>query len=138
LTWSVPFPRSPSWGGILALEYALKYPQHLKGLIISNMMSSIPAYNDYAKNVLMPRMEPKVLAEVLAGQVQHGRYLHCPQGSHMSMYDDQKTYVTGLIRFLQDMEVSPAGFEPAGARPSPDAQTIRFPLTSSRPNGLPR
>ena len=38
-----------SWGGILAIEYALKYQQHLKGLIISNMMASIPAYNDYAK-----------------------------------------------------------------------------------------
>jgi proline iminopeptidase len=31
-----------SWGGMLAMEYALKYQQHLKGLIISNMMSSIP------------------------------------------------------------------------------------------------
>jgi proline iminopeptidase len=29
-----------SWGGILAMEYALKYQQNLKGLIISNMMSS--------------------------------------------------------------------------------------------------
>src|SRR5579872_6085004 len=26
-----------SWGGMLAYEYALKYPQHLRGLIISNM-----------------------------------------------------------------------------------------------------
>jgi proline iminopeptidase len=34
-----------SWGGILAIEYALKYQQHLKGLIISDMMASIPAYN---------------------------------------------------------------------------------------------
>jgi proline iminopeptidase len=25
-----------SWGGILAMEYALKYQSHLKGLIISN------------------------------------------------------------------------------------------------------
>jgi proline iminopeptidase len=38
-----------SWGGILAMEYALKYQQHLKGLIISNMVASIPAYNEYAK-----------------------------------------------------------------------------------------
>ena len=38
-----------SWGGMLAIEYALKYQQHLKGLIISNMMSSIPAYNEYAE-----------------------------------------------------------------------------------------
>lgn len=41
-----------SWGGILAIEYALKYQQHLKGLIISNMMSSVPAYNTYADSVL--------------------------------------------------------------------------------------
>ena len=32
-----------SWGGILAAEYALRYQTHLKGLIISNMMMSIPA-----------------------------------------------------------------------------------------------
>src|SRR5262245_15599677 len=37
-----------SWGGLLALEYALKYQEHLKGLVISNMMSSIRAYNEYA------------------------------------------------------------------------------------------
>jgi proline iminopeptidase len=36
-----------SWGGLLALEYALKYQQHLKGLIVSNMMASIPAYEQY-------------------------------------------------------------------------------------------
>ena len=32
-----------SWGGILAMEYALKYQQNLKALIISNMVASIPA-----------------------------------------------------------------------------------------------
>ena len=48
-----------SWGGILAIEYALKYQVNLKGLIISNMMSSIPTYNDYAKNTLMPKMKPR-------------------------------------------------------------------------------
>ncbi|MEO6365698.1 MAG: proline iminopeptidase-family hydrolase [Luteimonas sp.] len=53
-----------SWGGILAIEYALKYQNHLKGLVISNMMSSIPAYNAYAQNVLMPQMEPATLAEI--------------------------------------------------------------------------
>ena len=53
-----------SWGGILALEYALKYQQHLKGLVISDMMASIPAYNDYARTNLMPQMKPEVLAEI--------------------------------------------------------------------------
>ena len=55
-----------SWGGILAIEYALKYPQHLKCLVVSNMMSSSPAYNRYARDVLMPRMDPAALKEILA------------------------------------------------------------------------
>jgi proline iminopeptidase len=53
-----------SWGGILAMQYALKYQQNLKGLIISNMMSSCPDYGKYADNVLAKQMSPAVLAEV--------------------------------------------------------------------------
>jgi proline iminopeptidase len=53
-----------SWGGILAMEYSLRHQRNLKGLVISNMMSSIPAYNEYAKNVLMPAMDQETLAEV--------------------------------------------------------------------------
>jgi proline iminopeptidase len=192
-----------SWGGILAMEYALKYQQHLKGLIISNMMASIPAYNEYAQNALMPTMDQAALAEIkaiekaadyqnprymellfehhyvhhllrmpldqwpdpvnrafkhlnpniyvlmqgpselgasgklvkwdrtaelgqiavptlvigaqydtmnpkhmewIAGAVQKGRYLYCPNGSHMAMYDDQKTYFDGLIQFIRDVD----------------------------------
>ena len=55
-----------SWGGMLALEYALKYQQNLKALIISNMVPSIPAYSRYAKTVLMPAMDQKALAEIKA------------------------------------------------------------------------
>lgn len=33
-----------SWGGILAIEYALQFQQHLKGIVISNMTASIPSY----------------------------------------------------------------------------------------------
>jgi len=192
-----------SWGGLLAIEYALKYQQNLKGLIISNMMASIPAYNEYAQNVLMPQLDPAVLAEILgyeeagdyenprymgllvehyytqhilrmppdewpdpvnrafehinpdvyvpmqgpsemgasgklefwdrtedldeisvptltigarydtmdpahmewmAGQVQRGRYLYCPNGSHLTLYDDQQTFFDGLIRFIKDVD----------------------------------
>ena len=53
-----------SWGGILAIEYALAHQEHLKALVISNMMSSIPAYNAYAERVLMPAMDQDVLAEI--------------------------------------------------------------------------
>jgi proline iminopeptidase len=53
-----------SWGGVLAIEYALAHQQHLKGLVISNMMASIPAYNRYAEEVLMPTMDQDALAEI--------------------------------------------------------------------------
>ncbi len=206
-----------SWGGILALEYALKYQGNLKGLIISNMMASAPAYNDYAHDVLMPQMDPAALAEILeleksgktddprymqllmanfytkhilrmppeqwpdpvmrslahvnehiytlmqgpsemglsgrlaewdrsrdlpeitvptltvgarygtmdpkymewmAGQVQHGRYLDCRDGSHLAIYDDQKTYMDGVIRFIEDVDSGsfPGSASPTGQR----------------------
>lgn len=53
-----------SWGGILAMEYALHHGDALKGLVISNMMSSCRAYNAYAENVLMPAMDQVALAEI--------------------------------------------------------------------------
>jgi proline iminopeptidase len=192
-----------SWGGMLAIEYALAHQKNLKGLIVSNMMASIPAYNEYAQKVLMPQMDQKVLAEVkaleakkqyehprymellvpnfytrhllrmpadqwpdpvnrafarlnreiyvpmqgpsemgasgktekwdrsgdlktiavptliigarhdtmdpsymemMSKQVQKGRYLYCPNGSHLAMYDDQKTYFDGLIKFVADVD----------------------------------
>jgi proline iminopeptidase len=37
-----------SWGGMLGIEYALKYQKHLKGLVISSMTASIPSYEAYA------------------------------------------------------------------------------------------
>jgi proline iminopeptidase len=36
--------------------------------------------------------------------VQNGRYLLCPEGSHMAMYDDQETYMRGVIAFLKDVD----------------------------------
>ena len=53
-----------SWGGILAMEYALAHQENLKGLIISNMVASVPEYNKYAQEVLGPQMDPEVLAEI--------------------------------------------------------------------------
>jgi proline iminopeptidase len=53
-----------SWGGLLAMEYAVHHQQQLKGLVISNMMSSSRLYNDYANDVLMPAMDQDVLAEI--------------------------------------------------------------------------
>lgn len=53
-----------SWGGILAMQYALKYQKNLKGLIISNMMSSCPDYGKYADEVLAKQMDPAIVKEI--------------------------------------------------------------------------
>ena len=53
-----------SWGGILAMEYATKYQNNMKGLIISNMMASCPEYDQYADEVLSKQMAPEVLKEI--------------------------------------------------------------------------
>jgi len=49
-----------SWGGMLTYEYALKYPQHLKGIVVSNMVASIPGYVKYV-NKLRGELPPDVV-----------------------------------------------------------------------------
>ena len=44
-------------------------------------------------------MDPAHMAEV-ARRLPQGTYLHCPDGSHMAMYDDQEAYFRGLISWL--------------------------------------
>ncbi len=211
-----------SWGGILAMEYALRHGDALKGLVISNMMSSCRAYNAYAQNVLMPAMDQTALAEIkaleasgdtdnprymellyqhhyvehvlrmpvvdwpdpvarmmaninpaiyvsmqgpselglsgklvdwdrteelsqievptlvigarhdtmdpafmadMARRLPNGRYLHCPNGSHLAMYDDQETYFSGLIDFL--LEVGGQGSPGTRAATAPNAAALR-------------
>ncbi len=189
-----------SWGGILAIEYALAHQDALKGLIISNMMSSCPEYQRYADEVLAAQMDPAVVKRIreleaagdyesneymdllvphhyeqhvlrqpamqwpqpvnaafekinkelyvsmqgpsefgisgklqnwdrsadlaqiavptlvvgaehdtmdpahmrrMAEQLPNGRYLHCPNGSHMAMWDDPEVYHSGIARFIQ-------------------------------------
>ena len=55
-----------SWGGILAMQYALKYQDKMKALIISSMMASVPEYGKYADNVLAKQMDPEVLDTIRA------------------------------------------------------------------------
>ncbi len=42
--------------------------------------------------------------EWMGGEMQKGRYLHCPNGSHMALYDDQQVYFQGLIQFVQEVD----------------------------------
>jgi proline iminopeptidase len=190
-----------SWGGILAMEYALKYQDNMKGLLVANMMASCPEYGRYAEEVLSKQMDTAVLREVKALEakgdfanprymellipnfykqhlcrleewpdgfiragkhanntiytlmqgpsefgisgrlanwdvkarlkelhvptlmvgakfdtmdpkameeqsklVQHGRYLYCPNGSHLAMWDDQQVFMDGVIRFIKDVD----------------------------------
>jgi proline iminopeptidase len=91
-----------SWGGILATEYALHYQKHIKGLVISNMMSSAPAYNDYAHQVLMPAMDQTALAEIKAleakGDYQNPRFMELLVPHH---------YVQHVLRMPPDQWPDP-------------------------------
>jgi proline iminopeptidase len=188
-----------SWGGLLAIEYALAHQDHLKGLIISNMVSSIPQYNAYADKLFKATMDPAVkkleatkttddprymalliphhyekhviripyaswpepvqrvfkhmnpkvyvpmqgpselgasgtlehwdrskdLGKItvptltigaahdtmdpehmkwMSTEVKNGRYLYCPNGSHLAEYDDPDHYFPGLIAFIKDVD----------------------------------
>ena len=55
-----------SWGGILGMEYALKYQKNMKALLVSNMVASAPEYGKYAQEVLAKQMDPKILDEIRA------------------------------------------------------------------------
>ena len=48
------------------MEYALAHQQHMKGLVVADMMASAPDYGRYANEVLAKQMKPEVLAEVRA------------------------------------------------------------------------
>ena len=48
-------------------------------------------------------MDPKHM-EWMAGQFPKARFLLCPNGSHLAMYDDQQVYMAGLIDFLKGLQ----------------------------------
>jgi proline iminopeptidase len=41
--------------------------------------------------------------QMMAERLPAGRYLYCPNGSHMAMYDDQQAYFAGLTDFLLNL-----------------------------------
>ena len=55
-----------SWGGTLGLEYALKYQQHLRGLIVSNMTASDASYETY-----LGELNDRLSAEDVATMKRH-------------------------------------------------------------------
>jgi proline iminopeptidase len=51
--------------------------------------------------------------EMMAGRLPAGRYLYCPNGSHLAMYDDQAAYFTGLVEFLHSIGDGPLASPPS-------------------------
>jgi proline iminopeptidase len=50
-----------SWGGILAMEYALNYQQHLRGLVISDMCAGMQSYLKYTASLKTKLLTPDLL-----------------------------------------------------------------------------
>jgi proline iminopeptidase len=48
-------------------------------------------------------MDPKAMEEQ-SKLVKNGRFLYCPNGSHLSMWDDQTVFMTGVIKFIHDVD----------------------------------
>ncbi|HKF44285.1 MAG TPA: proline iminopeptidase-family hydrolase [Thermoanaerobaculia bacterium] len=61
-----------SWGGMLGIEYALKYQKYLRGFVLSSMTASIPSYMEYAAKL---RAElPKDVLAILEKYEKAGNY----------------------------------------------------------------
>ncbi len=55
-----------SWGGILAIEYALKHQQHLRGLVISNVAAGVQAILKRTEALKMQLLSPGQLVKLNA------------------------------------------------------------------------
>ncbi len=77
-----------SWGGMLGIEYALKYQVALKGLIISNMTASIPSYIKYI-NVLKGKL-PKEIVQKMTYYEDRGDYENRTYQKIVSEHLDKK------------------------------------------------
>ena len=48
-------------------------------------------------------MDPDYM-QWMSKQVKQGRYLYCPEGSHLAMWDDQSHFYPGVISFINDVD----------------------------------
>jgi proline iminopeptidase len=42
--------------------------------------------------------------EAMSKLVQNGKYLYCPNGSHLAMWDDQAVFMNGVIDFIKEVD----------------------------------
>ncbi|HJU84724.1 MAG TPA: proline iminopeptidase-family hydrolase [Holophagaceae bacterium] len=98
-----------SWGGMLGIEYALKYQQHLKGLVLSNMTASIKGYVEHAAE-LRKALPPETLAILdkyeAKGDYQNPEYLQAMMGvvytRHLCRLDPWPDAVQRTFRHFAD------------------------------------
>jgi proline iminopeptidase len=62
-------------------------------------------------------MDPAYM-DMMAGRLPRGRYLYCPDGSHLAIYDDQEVYFAGLINFLDGLAGGEAAAGQRGVGPA--------------------
>ena len=115
-----------SWGGILGMEYALRHQDKLNGLIVCNMVSSIPEYATYNEEVLRPQMDPEVLAKLeafeAAGDIQNEEFLQLVQdhfyAKHICRLEEWPKDITGSFERLNyklyDLMQGPSEFRVGG------------------------
>jgi proline iminopeptidase len=48
-------------------------------------------------------MDPLAMEEQ-SKMVQKGSYLYCPNGSHLSMWDDQQVFMKGVVTFIKHVD----------------------------------
>jgi len=67
---------------------------------------------DKLKNITVPTlciggkydtMDPEHM-KWMANEVKNGTFLYCLNGSHMSLYDDQETYMKGVVGFINQVD----------------------------------
>jgi proline iminopeptidase len=92
-----------SWGGMLAMEYALVHQDKLKAMIVSNMVSSFEGYEIY-NNKLRSQMRPGLL-DTLAAYEKNGNFSN---PKYVQLVTDEY-YRTHICR----MNPFPNGFERA-------------------------
>jgi proline iminopeptidase len=77
------------------------------GTVCKTALSVYEIFTTYPSNRVIgakyDTMDPKHM-EWMSHEVQNGRFLFCPNGSHLSQYDDQKNYFKGVIQFLRDVD----------------------------------
>ncbi|MDE3314651.1 proline iminopeptidase-family hydrolase [Lacticaseibacillus zeae] len=60
-----------SWGGVLAIEYALKYGEHLKGLILSSMIDNLDEYLVNINKIREKMFSPEDVAYMQQVEARH-------------------------------------------------------------------